>query len=139
MPSNVRGARGEGVHRPNYPGLVTKRFTFSFNSPNIDTGVLWFRFPKRGMITQCAGNVETVFNAGTTNVVVVGHGASLNEIIAAADLDESSASFQALAGPLSLEFTEEKDFYVKYTQSGTAATAGKATLLLSYVPWELVK
>ncbi len=139
MPSNVRGARGEGVHRPDYPGLVTKRFTFSFNSPNIDTGVLWFRFPKRGMITQCAGNVETAFNAGTTNVVVVGHGASLNEIIAAADLDETSASFQALTGPLSLEFTDEKDFYVKYTQSGTAATAGKATLLLSYVPWELVK
>lgn len=139
MPSNVKGARGEGVHRPDYPGLVTKRFTFSYNTPGIGTGVFWFRFPNRGMITQCGGNVEVAFNAATTNVVTVGYGVNLDEIIATADLNEASASFQAIAGPLSLEFTEEKDFYVKYTQTGTAATAGKATLLLSYVPWELVK
>lgn len=139
MPSNVKGARGEGVHRPDYPGLVTKRFTFSFDTPNIATGVFWLRLPKRCLITQCGGNQEVALNAGSTNVVVVGYGASLNEIIAAADLDESSATFQAITTPLSLEFTEEKDVYVKYTQTGTAATAGKVSIILSFVPYEVVK
>jgi len=139
MPSNVRGARGEGTHRPNYPGLVTKSITVSFDSANIATGVFWFRIPKRSRIVECGVNVETAFNAATTNVLTAGHGASLNEIVAAGDVDESSATYQAVTTPLGLEFADEKDISVKYTQSGTAATTGKATLVLSYIPYEIVK
>lgn len=139
MPSNVKGARGEGVHRPDFPGAVQKRITVSYNSTNIATGVFWFRLPARAQIVSCAANVEAALNAGTTNVFVAGYGASLNEIIAAGDVDESSATYQAVTTPLGLEFTEEKDIYVKYTQTGTAATAGKVTVLLSYLPYEVVK
>lgn len=138
MPSNVKGARGEGVHRPDYPGAVQKRITVTYASSNIATGVLWFRLPARAQVMACAANVETAFNAGSTNVLTVGYGASMNEIIAAADVDESSATYQAVTTPLGLEFTEEKDVYVKYTQTGTAATAGKATIILSYLPHEKV-
>ena len=133
MATNVAGARGWGAHRID-PVPVEK--TVSFNTSGIGAGVFWFRIPARAQITSCLVNVETAFNAGTTNVLTIGYGASLNEIVAAGDVDESSATAQSVTTGNSLEFSEEKDVYVKYAQTGTAATAGKARIVLSYTVGE---
>lgn len=67
--------------------------------------------------------VEEAFNAGTTNVVTVGSNTTTsNNVLAAADLDETvlGASFSRV-----VLIAARTKFYSKYTQTGTAATAGK--------------
>lgn len=68
--------------------------------------------------------VDTVFNAGTTNVLTLGTTTAANEIFAAGDIDETTV------GPNTskmVKFTANTDIYAKFAQTGTAATTGKAT------------
>jgi hypothetical protein len=86
-----------------------------------------------------AVHVGTAFNAGTTNVLTVGTNASAyNNIMLAADADETAAGAITNAikpsgtalGPLAADAR----VFVMYTQTGTAATAGSAIVLIHYVP-----
>lgn len=114
------------------------RKTINFNDPLISAPTNPFgRLPKGAFITNVGIEIVTPFNAVTTNVVTVGTTtASANEIVAAADADETVAAFTNVprARGRSLCATAEQNLYAKYTQTGTAATAGQAVVTIEYIP-----
>lgn len=114
------------------------RFGVNYNDANISTGVKFGRLPASAFVTAVECHVTAAFNAGTTNVFTVGTTTSNGNVIAAGDLNEASVAFQNLttAAGLGLSATTsgDVDLYAKYTQSGTAASAGAVTCAIEYVP-----
>ncbi|MGH6894880.1 MAG: hypothetical protein ACREEP_21755 [Dongiaceae bacterium] len=103
------------------------------NDPGIATGVVIGRLPANAQVTQALARVRTTFNAGTTNVLTVGTNASsYDNIFGTADIAEGSAGNNAAPLANLQEALSEADIYVKYTQTGTAATQGKAVIHIAY-------
>lgn len=104
------------------------------------------RLPAGAFIVGYWCEVSTAFNAATTNVLTVGTtAASANELFNAGDINEGVIGFTVGARGLGTILTggagigvnapaatSEVDLYVKYTQSGTAATAGVATIVIAW-------
>lgn len=126
------------------------RKVVNFNDANIGSATApakLGRLPAGAFITDVTVEIGTAFNAGTTNVLTVGtSAASANEIVAAADVNEGAIGVTKVTralgttltggpgiGPNAPAVTSEVDLYAKYTQSGTAATAGVATIVIQYV------
>lgn len=81
-----------------------------------------------GDVVICAwADVLVAFNAGTTNVLVLGDGSTANKYLAASDVTEGSlgATPAGGKGPFAAE-TVAGALTAGFTQSGTAATTGKA-------------
>ena len=125
------------------------RKVVNFNDANIGSSTAppkFGRLPAGAFITDVTVEVSTAFNAGTTNVLTVGtSAANANEIVAAADVNEGVVGVTKVTRGLGTSLTggpgiganappstSEVDLYVKYTQSGTAATAGVATIVIQY-------
>ncbi len=79
--------------------------------------------------------IQTAFNAATTNVLVLGTSADDDGFAAAAGTVAGTTGFKGnLSGALTGQpLAADTVVYAKYTQSGTAATAGKATVILTFV------
>lgn len=94
------------------------------------------RLPKGATVLRTVVGVTTAFNAATTNVLIVGTAADDDALVAAAGVDESAVAVTSVA-PATLAGavapSADTDIYVKYTQSGTAATAGAAWVVVEYV------
>lgn len=114
------------------------RVTVNYNDANIASGVKFGRLPSNAFVSKIECYVSTVFNASTTNVLTFGTSTTATELVASGDINEASATYQNLttAAGLGLAATSagEVDLYAKYAQTGTAATAGAATCVFSYVP-----
>jgi len=111
---------------------ITKVVNFAYNTTGVSTGLFVARLPKGAKISINQVVVGTAFNAGTTNVIVAGYGASLNELIGTSDVTEGTAGvYNGVAG-LMLTLTEDKDVYIKYTQTGAAADAGAGKYILQW-------
>jgi hypothetical protein len=114
------------------------RFTINFNDARIGSGVKFGRLPAATFITAIKCHVTAVFNAVSTNVVTVGSTPTGVDVIAVADLNEASATFQNLttAAGLGLAATAagEIDLYGRFSQTGTAATTGSTTCVIEYMP-----
>ncbi len=105
----------------------------NYNDPGIAAGTVIGRLPANAQITQALARVRTTFNAGTTNVLTVGTNASAyDNIFGTADVAEGSAGNNAAPLANLQEALAEADVYVKYTQTGTAATQGKAVIHIAY-------
>ena len=105
----------------------------NYNDPGIAAGVVIGRLPAGAQVTQALARVRTTFNAGTTNVLTVGTNASsYDNIFAAADIAEGSAGNNAAPLANLQDVLSEADVFVKYTQTGTAATQGKAIVHIAY-------
>ncbi|MCA6114249.1 hypothetical protein J6524_04805 [Bradyrhizobium sp. WSM 1738] len=112
------------------------RFLVNYNDAGIAAGVKKQTLPKGAIIVGTDVHNATAFNAGTTNVLTVGGGTNFNEIVAAGDVDETATGLTQNIKPTSTflgPLAADTDVYVKYTQTGTAATAGKATVIVKYV------
>lgn len=117
---------------------MTKSVTYS------DAGIAGgetVKFPAKLPANACVVNtlvrVKAAFNAATTNVLTVGtNSATTNDIVAAGDVNEASAQGFSVAGVGVLDTSTALDVYVKYTQTGTAATAGSADIVVQYVMME---
>ena len=109
------------------------RKTVNFNDAGIASGVYMGTLPAGAQIVDTVVNVVTAFNAVSTNVLTVGtNSTSYDNIVGSGGVDESSATGQRVTTGLSLEFASDADVYVKYTQSGTAADAGQAVIVVAY-------
>lgn len=113
------------------------RFKVNFNDAGIAAGVGRQWLPAGAIITGTDVYVGAAFNAATTNVVTVGLGGVANNIVAAADVDESTVALTkgikptgTALGPLAAD----SQVTVAYTQTGAAATAGSAVVIINYVP-----
>lgn len=117
------------------------RITVNYNDPRISTAQKFGKLKKDAFITNVACHVLTAFNAGTTNVFTVGTSTTANEIINAGSsnqsIDETSATYQNVSssGGLGEGVTSaaDVDLYARYTQTGTAATAGKVTCVIAFI------
>jgi hypothetical protein len=125
-------ARTKSV-RENYLGHESQLYgEVNFNTPNVATGFLVGKIPAFSVVKNVTVSVETTFNAATTNVFTVGTSTTATEWIdatvlssgAVVDTFQSDASFGLTTSDLSV--------YAKYTQSGTAATSGKAHVWVEY-------
>lgn len=113
------------------------RKVVNYNDTNIATAdkIKVGTLPAGAFITKALVRVDTVFNAASTNVLVVGtSGGSDADIVASGDVNEASAQTFVCTTGNGLSITSDTDIYAKYTQTGTPATTGKATIVIEYCP-----
>jgi hypothetical protein len=98
------------------------------------TGVLVGTIPAGAFPIATLVRVETLFNAGSTNVLTVGTNATVDNLAGAADVTEGSTQTQSITTGAGLSLTTDTDVFVKYAQTGTPASTGQATVLVTYAP-----
>ena len=90
--------------------------------------------PSGAQIVSCIVRVTTAFNAATTNVLTVGTSSGSDaDIVSDADLSEGVTGTTVATRGCDLAFSADTAIYVKYSQTGTAATAGAALITILYV------
>lgn len=124
--------------KPQYPDLGTCNDvkmlyagTVNFDDTDIDKGVELCELPAGIIVTKAVAKVNTAFNAATTNVLTVGANDDVNDLLGSDDVTEGTAG--AYIVNKFVQYDEAKKVKAKYTQSGTAATAGSADIYLFVV------
>lgn len=112
------------------------RRDISFDTPNISTDatIKVGTIPAGSVIHEAVVKVSTAFNAGTTNLINVGISSDADGIVDELDIDATAAEWQSSHRGSDLNFTSDTSIYVTYVQTGTAATAGAASIIIAYVP-----
>lgn len=129
-PNRTFPARNDNKQNP-----MTIRATVNYNDANISSGFQIGTIPQNAVVQDVDVDIVTAFNAATTNVLTVGTTTTATELVAAGDVNEGATGN---TGPItrgrgrSLTSAGDVGVYVKYTQSGTAATAGQATITVTY-------
>lgn len=87
------------------------------------------------VVIDAWAEVITAFNAVTTNVLTLGTAGTADKFLAAGDVAEGTPGASARKGPFAAEAAAGV-LNAKYTQTGTAATTGRARLyaLISSAP-----
>jgi hypothetical protein len=101
----------------------------NWNDSAIGTGVIMGTLPAGAMLLAIAVRVNTAFNAATTNALNLGTAAGGTQI--GTDAATAGARFPTVPN---LSFAADQDVYVQYAQTGTAATAGQADIVITYAP-----
>lgn len=110
------------------------RKTVNWNDTGIAAGVVLGVLPEGAQITYIHINVTTAFNAATTNVLAAGTTATGAQIFGTADAVAGTAGSKIPngAGMALAPLAADTTVYISYTQTGTAATAGVATVTIEY-------
>lgn len=109
------------------------RTTVNFNDTNIANGNLIGYLPVGAMLTDIVVVVDTAFNAATTNNLLLGTAAGGNQLATTTDTAAGTPGAKRVTTGLTLaEPTADVGVYVTYTQTGTAATTGKARISIMY-------
>lgn len=114
-----------GVEQMIYAGSV------AFDTEDIDKGVELCELPAGIIVTRAVAVVKTSFDAGTTNVLTVGANDDVNDLLGSDDVTEGTAA--AYVVNKFVQYDTAKKIKAKYTQTGTAATAGAADIYLFVV------
>ena len=112
------------------------RKAIAFDTTNIGTAatVKVGTLPAGAVIMRAVVKVNTAFDAGTTNYINVGTSADDDAIVDQDDIDLTAAEWQATYRGCDLTLTAATPVYVTYTQSGDAATAGAAIVIIEFIP-----
>lgn len=122
MPNPNRELHQQQIH------YIRKRI--NYNDAGIGTGVASsFSIPAGSMIVLQNVRVNTAFNAGTTNAINVGTAAGGTQFFT--DAATAGARSPTIANQT---FATDTDVFFQYAQTGTAATAGQADIVIGYVP-----
>lgn len=129
--------------------VQTFRKTVNFNDANIATGVKFGALPQGAYLISVRCFIVTAFNAGTTNSLAIGTTAAGSDILAGGTTGGTNcvagtAGEQALTSAVGLGVTPYAgtptgsnggfDMFARFTQTGTAATAGKVIFIINYIP-----
>lgn len=115
--------------------------TVNFGDAGIATGVAFDNsIPAGAFIIGTWVEVQIAFNAGTTNPFTVGtNSTSYNDLFSIADGPGNNTTSFSVGTTLAtrgmgglIAASAAKTPYVKYTQTGGAATTGKAHVLIAY-------
>lgn len=110
------------------------RCDVAYNTAGLSSGLQFGSIPANSFVIAVAVDVTTAFNAVSTNVLTIGTDASsANQIWDASALAETAGS--QLVVPIAAftaARTARTDLFIKYAQTGTAATAGAATVVVLY-------
>ena len=110
--------------------------TVAFNTLGIGTvdTVKVGTVPAGAQILTAVVRIVAAFNAAATNVLTVGTSAGTNaDIVSASDVNEATPGSTIVGTGAGLAFTVDTPIYVRYTQTGTAATTGSAVITVSFV------
>jgi hypothetical protein len=113
------------------------RFAINFNDAGIASGVNKQWLPAGAIITDTSVYVGPAFNAGTTNVITVGLGGSANTIVAGGQVAPGTVALTNAITPTGNALgplASDLQVNASYTQTGAAATAGQAIVMIKYVP-----
>lgn len=102
----------------------------NYNDNGIAAGVYFGTLPAGTQLVLLNVRCNTAFNAGTTNALNVGTSAGGTQIFTDA---ATPAGVRTPAIP-NLTFATDTDLFVQYAQTGAAATAGQADIVIGYVP-----
>jgi hypothetical protein len=107
----------------------------NYNDVGAATGIATGKWlPAGAIIESTSVSVNTAFNAATTNVLTIGlNGTTANNIVATVAATAGLVLNLAPTGTALGKLTADTQVYVKYTQSGTAATTGNATFMIKYM------
>ena len=111
-------------------GLVNLFYagTIKFNTTGASAGVVIFEAPHDMVITGAVAEVTTAFNAGTTNVLTVGANSDVNDLLGSSDVTEGTKG--AYTKNTFVKLKKGDKVKAKFTETGTAATAGAADIYL---------
>jgi hypothetical protein len=125
------------------------RVTVNFNDPRISSGVWFATLPKNAYVLAIDAYVGTAFNAATTNYLSIGATATGTDFLAttgtnaSVTLGSTGTTHATSAAGLGLVATGSSSLqtaangavpvYIRYQQSGTAATAGVVTVVVAYI------
>lgn len=104
------------------------RKTVSYANATTEIGTI----PSGAVVVGVHVDVTTVFNAGTTNVLKIGTSGTNDLLMAAGDIDESTAGGYAKVTAETL--ASDTTFNAYFSQTGTAATTGAADVTITYYP-----
>lgn len=129
------------VRHPEDTGIQYVRRTVTFNMTDFNNAAIGtgngipIGAMEAGTIPlYCHVTIETAFNAATTNVFTVGTVDDLTGFATSAGTISGTTGFKGnLTGALTgIPLAADKVVYVKYTQTGTAATTGKAEVIMTF-------
>lgn len=129
--NNSQPARDMGYRVVNY---ISK--TIAYNTPGVATAdtVKVGTIPSGTTLLGCLVNITTAFNAATTNVIIVGNASDDDAYVAAGDVTEGSTGATLVTRAMGNKPSSDTTIYVQYDQTGTAATAGAADIIIFYTP-----
>jgi hypothetical protein len=88
--------------------------------------------PKGAAVFGAVVAVTAAFNAGTTNVLVVGTRADIDNLVEAGDVNEAAVGTALVCHRGGGVLTEDTEYFVQFTQTGGAATTGEARVGVLY-------
>jgi hypothetical protein len=111
--------------------------TVNWNDPGVAAGEgLPFdnAIPSGSIIIGTDVYVVTAFNAGTTNVLNLGTTPTGVDIVAAAAITNTTGALTQNLKGTTIQAATDLPIYFQFTQTGTAATAGQAIIIIKYCP-----
>jgi len=130
------GVLGTNARQDPRQVVNTLKKTFNFNDANIATGVAFDNYlPQNAFIETVLTEVVVAFNAGTTNPISVGTvGPAYTNIVQVADVTSGTPGVYPSTVGRGRSLTAAGDVlpFVKYAQTGTAATTGQGICVIFY-------
>lgn len=121
------------IKHPEDVGVGVWRRRIAFNETGFVNGLPVVTLEKGGIPLRAYVRIETAFNAATTNVLVLGSAADDDGLVTSANAAAGTPGFKAGTGAeLGVELAADTTFFGKYTQTGTAATAGVAEFVVEF-------
>lgn len=117
---------------------MVDNFDVNFNDTGIATGVkkrTLLASADRPMLLEVFAEVETAFNAGTTNVLTLGTSSTANELLGSSDITEATPGFYPASNAIvKKRVVANTEIWAKYTQTGTAGTTGLVKFYVRVTP-----
>lgn len=112
------------------------RASVAYNTANIGTAgkVPLGTLPAGAIVTHAVVKVTAAFNAATTNVITVGTAAADSALLADGDIDETVVQTTVTFTAAGYSVSVDTPLFIKYAQTGTAASAGALTVIVFFVP-----
>lgn len=130
MPTNTQGRAARQLP---FQAVHYLRRTVAYNTTGIATGVSLGWLPSGAQLLQCMTIIKTAFN-GSAPALTVGTVSTAYSNIKG---DTGETTTNAVIGTAAnyLSFTQDTQVFIKFVNGATtAASAGSATVVLSYVP-----
>lgn len=121
------------IKHPEDVGVGVWRRRFTFSQTGLITGLPIVCLEKGCIPLRAYARIATAFNAGTTNVLTLGTASVADSLVTNANAAAGTAGFKAGTGvDLGVELTADTQYYAKYAQTGTVATAGEAEFIIEF-------
>ena len=107
----------------------------AFNSAPSGATVLVGTLQAGALVLRTSVAITEAFNAGTSNDLIVGTAADDDALVATAGVSEAAVGLARVAPATLGGFVAagaDTDVYAKYTQTGAAATTGRAVIVVEY-------